>query len=220
VNAVRKGSKVLLLFAGLAFTVAKGSRTDAAQTAPDDNKATNPGITLRVYNYARVPSPILVHAKHDASNIFRRAGVATTWLDCRLSVAESPTPACDRPFGQADLILRLLSSSMARRLATNRDVCGVALGVKDPPATYAYIFYGCVLDLANTGYIVEGGILAAVMAHEVGHLLLGPGHSPTGIMRAKWTREDLATIHVGFLLFTLHQSALLRSSVLARTRSQ
>jgi hypothetical protein len=220
VNAVRKGSKVLLLFAGLAFTVAKGSRTEAVQTAPDDNKATNPRITLRVYNYARVPSPILVHAKHEASNIFRRAGVETTWLDCRLSVADAPTPACDRPFGPADLILRLLSSSMARRLATKGDVCGVALGIKDPPATYAYIFYGCVLDLANRGYIVEGGILAAVMAHEVGHLLLGPGHSPSGIMRAKWTREDLAIIQVGFLLFTPHQSVLIRSEILARIGSQ
>lgn len=179
---MRKGSRALLLCAGLAFTVAKDSRADAARTASDDNNATNPGITLRVYNYARAPSPILVNAEQEASNIFRRAGVETTWLDRRLSGAEPRTPACEPLPGPADLTLRLFPASMARPFAKRDDTCGFALAVEKGAATDAYILYEPIVDLARTASICEQQILGAVVAHEVGHLLLGMGHSPPGFL--------------------------------------
>ena len=36
--------------------------------------------------------------------------------------------------------------------------------------------------------------LVAVLAHEIGHLLLGPAHSLNGIMSGKWNSQDLLRI--------------------------
>ena len=46
-------------------------------------------------------------------------------------------------------------------------------------------------------------ILASAIAHEVGHLLLPDGrHSPEGLMRACWTRDDFHRANQGQLRFS------------------
>ena len=109
---------------------------ESAQAAGGDEKP-RPKITLRVYDYARVPTPILVSAEGEAEKIFRKAGVDTEWLDCRLSAAEPRTPAFERPFTTSDLILRLLPPSMAQTIAVQNNEVGMALAVDETPATDA-----------------------------------------------------------------------------------
>jgi hypothetical protein len=197
--------------------IALGGGGAWAAEAIDGNEEPPPKITLRVYNYARVPTPILFSTEPMATKIFRQAGVETEWLDCRLSAAEPRTPACERPLTASDLILKLLPVSMAQTIAANGDTFGIALTVDGKPAKDAIIFYQRALDIARTGYVHEQEILAAAMAHEIGHLLLGSNsHSSTGIMRAKWTRDELELARLGRLLFTPEQSTLLRAEVLAR----
>ena len=64
------------------------------ETQASDGYAVALVITVRIYNYARVPTPILVSAEGEAQKIFRQAGVETEWLDCRLPAAEPRTSAC------------------------------------------------------------------------------------------------------------------------------
>ncbi len=41
-------------------------------------------------------------------------------------------------------------------------------------------------------------ILGHAAAHEIGHLLLGSNsHSPQGLMRARWSRQDLQNAGIG-----------------------
>ncbi len=88
------------------------------------------------------------------------------------------------------------------------------------PATDAIIFHQRVVDLERTGYIREQEILAAAMAHEIGHLLLGSNsHSRAGIMRAKWNRDELELARLGRLLFTEEESAFIRGELLVRMGS-
>ena len=206
---------------GLAAIALGGGCVEDAQATGGDEEP-RPKITLRVYNYARVPTPILVSAEGEAQKIFREVGVETEWLDCRLSAAGPRTPAYQRPLTTLDLILRLLPPSMAQTIAVqNNEVFGMALTVDGTPATDAFIFYQRVLDLARTGYIYEQEILAAAMAHEIGHLLLGSNsHSSTGIMRAKWNRDELELARLRRLLFTPDQSKLIRANVLARVQTR
>jgi hypothetical protein len=50
-------------------------------------------------------------------------------------------------------------------------------------------------------------MLGHVISHEIGHLLLGTNsHSPSGIMRAQWDREQLSLAVAGLLTFTKSQS--------------
>src|SRR2546430_17489557 len=96
-----------LLVLGLTAIALGGGCVESAQAAGGDEK-TRPKITLRVYDYARVPTPILVCAGGEAQKIFRKAGVETEWLDCRLSAAVTRTPAVGQPLTAAGLNLKLL----------------------------------------------------------------------------------------------------------------
>jgi hypothetical protein len=178
----------------------------------------NPGktITLRVYNYARIPRAILITAEGETTRIFRKTGVETAWIDCRVSTVEPRTPACEQPFTSSDLFLRLLPPHMARAVPSYADTFGITFAERNRLGTDAIILCGRVMELARTEYLYEQDILAAVMAHEIGHLLLGGEHSPTGIMRAKWNRGELRMAGQGLLQFTPEQSLLIRDEVARR----
>jgi len=105
---------------------------------------------------------------------------------------------------------------MARAFPSYADAFGITLAEKDWPGTDALILYGRVAELARTEHLFEQEILAAVMAHEIGHLLLGVSHSSTGIMRAKWNQEELILAEQGLPHFTPEQSLLIRDEVAAR----
>ncbi|PYV20378.1 MAG: hypothetical protein DMG27_23225, partial [Acidobacteria bacterium] len=120
-----------LLAVGLVLclgTVSAAKPHTFGETQASDGYAVALVIAVRIYNYARVPTPILVSAEGEAQKIFRQAGVETEWLDCRLPAAEPRTSACRRPLTTSDLILRLLPTSMAQTIAVqNNEVFGMAL---------------------------------------------------------------------------------------------
>lgn len=63
-------------------------------------------------------------------------------------------------------------------------------------------------------------ILGHAIAHEMGHLLLGPGpHARLGIMRGVWTAEDLHSVAMGAFRFSPPQSKLTREAATRRIRS-
>ena len=82
----------------------------------------------------------------------------------------------------------------------------------------AYIFYSRIQTLVADGDAGLSDILGHAMAHEIGHLLIGPSHSQVGIMQAEWTREDLASAARNQLSFTPSQLELLRASVYGANR--
>ena len=53
------------------------------------------------------------------------------------------------------------------------------------------------------------------MVHELGHLLIGAGHRPTGIMRAAWSKGELEAIRQRHLKFNDNE----RSIILHNLRS-
>jgi hypothetical protein len=56
-------------------------------------------------------------------------------------------------------------------------------------------------------------LLGFAIAHEMGHLLLPAGHSPSGIMRPDWNGDDLRHIASGSLQFTPAQANAIRAKV-------
>jgi hypothetical protein len=64
-------------------------------------------------------------------------------------------------------------------------------------------------------------ILGCVMAHELGHLLLGSNsHSDKGIMLPRWEANQVRQLMMGTLLFTPDQSKLMRLEAHARSDRQ
>jgi hypothetical protein len=190
--------------------------------APQANRMTQGlRITVRVYDYAHVPPGTLRQAEEEATRIFHLARIEMEWLDRPTSVEEaSRYPACEPPLGAMAVDLRILPQSMAARLRSSREELGFALPSTQPGrATDAWVFYHRVDELAKSGPAPRSVVLAHAMAHEIGHLLLGPGgHSAWGIMRANWGWWDLQEAARGQLVFTTEQRERIRAEVLARMR--
>jgi hypothetical protein len=164
----------------------------------------------------------LTHSEGVAAAIFQEAGVETAWVDCPLSRAELKRyPACQEKMQTTDLVLRILPKSMAMKVRAGDDALGFAKPCpEDEPACDLTVFYHRIDELATDGYPADR-ILGHVIAHEVGHVLLGSGaHSDIGIMRGAWSRHDLQHISWGLLLhFTADQNERLRA-VLRRPKQQ
>ena len=179
-------------------------------------------LTIRVYNYANASVGRLRGAQSEAARILGDAGVRTVWLDCPTSGRVSlPAPGGDQqecsgePLG-ATVILRVLNRSDYDGATLSREVFGYA----DGPAL-ASVLYDRVAGLAYAdGDMNEPAvILGDAMAHEIGHLLLGPrAHSSTGIMRGQWDRAQLQRALKGLQRFTPQQSATIRAVMEARMK--
>jgi hypothetical protein len=182
-----------------------------------------PKLIFRVYNYAHLDPTALTNTEGVAAAIFQEVGVETAWVDCPLSWTDLKRyPTCQETMQTTDLVLRILPKSMAMKVRTGDDALGFAKPCpEDEPACDLTVFYHRVDGLATDGYPADR-ILGHVIAHEVGHVLLGPGaHSDIGIMRGVWSRHDLQHISWGLLLpFTADQRKQLRAAVLRRTKQE
>jgi hypothetical protein len=83
----------------------------------------------------------------------------------------------------------------------------------------ATVYYGSVLGFARYDQteLEAPMVLGCAIAHEIGHLLLGPNrHSVSGVMRAHWEREDIRLALMGSMLFTSEQARLMQAEMQRR----
>jgi hypothetical protein len=83
----------------------------------------------------------------------------------------------------------------------------------------AGVYYPMVKQMANDFLMEEAPILGAAIAHEIEHLL-GADHSPTGVMRARFNRQNIGEMGKGGLLFDREQAARIRAGVKRRAIEQ
>jgi hypothetical protein len=86
---------------------------------------------------------------------------------------------------------------------------------------YGDVFYPLVEKLHSDCHASLSRVLGHVMAHEIGHLLLGlRSHSALGIMQPDWQGEALRRIGMGTLLFTVEQARNMREKLLAKSETR
>ena len=119
------------------------------------------------------------------------------------------------------LTLRIMLKDAAVRLRLKGEVFGLAAeGGEGEFACDAWVFYDKINAAAEQTGLGLPQILGAVIAHELGHLLLGANsHSKIGLMRAHWSREVLLAADLGELGFSDAERDRIRNSILARSRS-
>jgi hypothetical protein len=84
---------------------------------------------------------------------------------------------------------------------------------------FATVSVEFVEELQKRGFGQMPDILGHVIAHEIGHLLLGRGHAASGIMRARWTLRDWELVSQRSFNFTPEQATLLKIEVSNRMNS-
>jgi hypothetical protein len=171
------------------------------------------GITVSVYDFTHLPVGTLTTAEMRATNIFRKAGLAMRWCNVPMSSAEDPMGSnCNQPADPSGIELRIVSQVKVMPGKTTDLTQGFALG------NMATVSYHWIVDADTGTFVKPAEILACVIAHEIGHLLLGPNsHSRTGIMMGKWSPDAFRDAGQGRLLFTPQQEKLIRADVLARS---
>ena len=165
-------------------------------------------ITVRIDDMAGVQSVYLKFAKNRAAEVFAMRGVKLDWIDGeeanRLKVV-------------APYTILIMAEAPATLKAKMEHLGMDVLGQGAPLIRRAYIYYDRVVRLNPVPPRDVLTTLGDVIAHELGHLLLPPGHAHIGIMRPTinmtsrrletFTTQEAAQIH-----------ARLRGQIVAETR--
>jgi hypothetical protein len=160
-------------------------------------------ITVVIYNSEAVPERELLAGETVAGQILRQAGVEVVWRQAT-HADTSPDPL--------EIPLHLLSTHPPN---LGPAVSGFAILM--PEGSYAGISYPAVKRTAHTLQTDDPTILGAVMAHELGHVLLGTrDHSSNGLMVMRFGPREIAAAHHGELLFYRSEARRIRAEVARR----
>jgi hypothetical protein len=205
----RLSSSVIMVAVGLIGMVGFAS----AETVFARENNPSPMITVQIYNYSQASPGILAGAEREAGRILREAGLRVVWLECPVGPSTAgPQGLCERASEATDIRLRMLAAPIQNKFQDS--VFGFTI---HPVLASVYYEFAWRLAKRDDAEFEIPIILGCVIAHELGHLLLGPnGHSAGGIMQGEWGPKQLRMSLMGGLVFTSQQSKLMRAQ--ARTR--
>jgi len=176
-------------------------------------------IRVRVNNYAQAAPATIASAEREAGRILGEAGLRMVWLDCSMEhfggvhVQQNP---CLDPLEATDIVLRVLSEQTQNRFQDT--VFGFAVV---PILASVYYDYALRTAKRDNAEFEAPIILGCVIAHEIGHLLLGSNsHSSSGVMQPRWERKQVKQAMTGVMLFTHEQSERIQTEAQTRMRLQ
>ena len=186
------------------------SLSAAARHAPKKESPPESRITLCVYDDAGLPARLLQQALSDTQAILGDAGVALVPVTC---TPNATAESCHRAPDPLNVTLRVLRRPVP---GADADTLGSSTGPK------IAVNYSRVERLAESYGIFPDRILGCVIAHELGHVLLGPNsHSARGVMTARWTDGELETIgHWSVLRFLPSEKQRLRAYVVSQQQRE
>jgi hypothetical protein len=143
--------------------------------------ASTVAIRVRILNEVPVEPDVLAAALKRLDAVFNRSGISVRWID------EKPQISDDMPL--FDLVIVKQSPPLS---PTATQIDGV-LGAANRLGSRAHAYYNAIRNAAVAFHTAKEHLLADVIAHELGHLLLPvSGHSEWGVMRRDILRNGLA----------------------------
>ena len=151
-------------------------------------------LTARLYSMVDLPAGDRAAATMVAGNILRSAGIGMLWTDCNpQQSAHSPATnqVCLTPPRSDEVMVRVVAApaSPDGSQKAGLDTLGDAyVDTAAASGSLATVYVDRVSLMARRAGIDAGTLLGRVMAHEIGHLLLGTAiHRASGLMRAEWS---------------------------------
>jgi hypothetical protein len=165
---------------------------------------TAPRLTIVVYHADALPPAQLIRAETVAGTILRQAGVETTW---RIAGAGDLFPAPN------EIPVHLLSLHPSN---LDRETSGYAILMGD--GSYAGVSCPAVQASAASLESDDAILLGAVMAHEIGHILLRTrDHATSGVMVTRFGRREMREAARGELQFLRSQAHRVRAEAARRS---
>jgi len=165
-------------------------------------------VTVSVYDDAKVGLEMMQRAEETATSVFQRAGIAVRWLNCSVDgELTHPKGPCGKAVYPTNLQVRIVR----RARSLEPGVLGISYLSAEGIGCYSEVFVEPAENLSKTFRVTTASLLGHAAAHELAHLLLGTNsHTATGIMRARWQRQELVTAGQGSLLFDRAEAQTMR----------
>lgn len=144
-------------------------------------------LIVRLYNPAAMSVEDLQLARETAGAILNAAGLTVAFRDC-----SAGGDACDEPLQPAEVVVRIIDAP-AFSATLHPEAYGVTYVARDTNRGWlATAFADRITEAAGRAGTETGTLAGRVIAHEIGHLLLGAGyHGTAGLMRAEWPDAGL-----------------------------
>ena len=169
-------------------------------------------LVLRVFDRSGDSAANRQEAIGAADAILRQADISATWVDCSRDSTLASHPLCSAPLRSGELAIRITPGPSEIGTSEQRAL-GYSLVEPEVGGTLATVFSDRVAWLASSSGVEYTPLLGRAVAHEIGHLLIGTNeHSPSGLMRARWTSAELARNERRDWLFTTDDHERLRRS--------
>ncbi len=201
-NAAGRLFKLGLLLVGT--TTLMGWAFPATAFAAATNNG--PAVTVLVFNFRKAPAETMVKAEMEAGRILEKAGVPVTWQDC-----PTGNEPCRKGPGRVFFLAVKAGPVQNKFLDTTS-------GFAMLPAHLAMVYYDYLPRIpgGQSSRNDTALVLACVIAHELGHLLLGAhAHSVGGIMQAHWGIEQTQLALMSHLSFLPEEAKLMQADTVA-----
>ena len=170
-------------------------------------------IRIRIWDTVQVPRETLDQAETVTEKVYEHAGIEIAWFHC-VAVPKPENFACASPVGPGDIVVRIYLSAKDIASKTSHFTGGAAIPlIADGARGIVLLFYDHLERTARHGKIPLEVVLGITMAHEIGHLLISPGHAVEGIMRGRLTHEDWLLASRGKLRFHPTEVETMRNRV-------
>lgn len=152
-------------------------------------------VSIRIHDYARIPSRDLQRTEQRISDIYARIGVRLDWR-APVRPMELEAGCSRRPAdGNARLTVVILNAEMSGRLRVGPGVAGYAAISRERGGRMAFVLGERAHALAIDSGVALSQVLAGIVAHEIAHLLMPERtHSDAGMMRANWTSIEFRDV--------------------------
>ena len=198
-----------LLVAGVLWLGVEASADERTTCATADAA---PTVGILVVDYERIPRHIWARAERNVTLMYQSISASTTWR--RIYPDAKAPPASPARINEYPFTVVIPTAVRAARNSANENVLGIAPYSVDKRGRLAYVFYDRIVAVARRTGVHPAEILAYVLAHEIGHLLLPVhAHADAGVMRAELDFRTLRPILHRAGLFTPDQRDLIRWSM-------
>jgi hypothetical protein len=208
---VRNWTAIVAIVAGLAGPASASASTEHNV---DDDFAVHVRLVL---DKVHIDASVIADAKAEVARIYHAAGITIVWNGAGEIDNEPPEQFLER-----SLIILIRGDDSAVRLSLHESSLGMALSTPNQRGRVAFIYWNRVQKVAikylNYRALVEK-MLALAMAHEIGHLLLPPGHSNDGLMKSEWEVRDFVMASRGSLLLSATEGQLIRDRLASAATS-
>src|SRR4029450_2864023 len=143
-------------------------------------------------------------------------GIDISWRDCQRARPDAAGPSCNGALEVSEVIIRIVNAGSKQgddRLGSS------SVDVQPHADCLATVFADRIEAMAGRTQFDPGTLLGHVMAHEIGHLLMGTSrHSPMGLMRERWSDDEVRRRSPIDWQLTRSDARTVRGGLLERSR--